>query len=78
MREVLKVALKIFNKNIEAQCSLCEYGSVAENGSSVLCRKVGGVMQPYSKCKKFKYDPLKREPRVITLQNDFSKEDFSL
>ena len=72
------MALKIFNKSIEPQCALCEYGSLAENGKTVLCRKVGGIMQSFSKCKKFKYDPLKREPKVISLKNDFSKEDFSL
>lgn len=72
------MALKIFNKDIEPQCSLCEHGSVTENGASVLCRKAGGIMQPFSKCKKFKYDPLKREPKIIKIANDFSKEDFSI
>ncbi len=72
------MALKIFNKDIEPQCSLCEYGCVTENGKSVLCRKIGGIMQPFSKCKKFKYDPLKREPKIISFDNDFSKEDFTL
>ena len=43
-----------------------------------ICEKIGGVMQPYSKCRRFKYDPLKREPKVITLNRDFKKEDFSL
>lgn len=70
------MALKIFNKKTEPQCALCEYGVIS--GESVVCRKAGGVMTFYSKCRKFKYDPLKREPRVITVSNDFSKEDFEL
>ncbi len=72
------MALKIFKKDIEPQCALCEYGSVTQSGDSVVCRKVGGIMQPYSKCKKFRYDPLKREPKILSFNNDFSKEDFEL
>lgn len=72
------MALKIFNKSIEPQCAFCEYGSSVGNDETVLCRKIGGIMQPFSKCKKFKYDPLKREPKVISFSGDFSKEDFSL
>ena len=72
------MALKIFSKSIEPQCAFCEHGSVKENGKTVLCRKAGGIMQAYSKCKKFKYDPLKREPKVISFSGNFSKEDFSL
>ncbi|MBE6796134.1 MAG: hypothetical protein E7533_06100 [Ruminococcaceae bacterium] len=72
------MALKIFKKDIEPQCGLCEYGSVTQAGDSVVCRKAGGIMQPYSKCKKFRYDPLKREPKILSFNNDFSKEDFEL
>ena len=72
------MALKIFNKSIEPQCAFCEYGSSVGNDETVLCRKIGGIMQPFSKCKKFRYDPLKREPKVISFSGDFSKEDFSL
>lgn len=70
------MALKIFNKKTEPQCALCEYG--ISSGNSVICRKAGGVMDLYSKCRKFKYDPLKREPKVLTVSKDFSKEDFEL
>ncbi len=72
------MALKIFNKNIESQCAFCEHGTTIGKGETVLCRKMGAVMQSFSKCKKFKYDPLKREPRVISFSGDFSKDDFSL
>lgn len=72
------MALKIFSKKIDPQCAFCEHGTPTPNGESVLCRKAGGIMLPYSKCKKFKYDPLKREPRKIQISGDFTKEDFSL
>ena len=72
------MALKIFNKTTEPQCAFCEHGSPIGDGKTVLCRKVGGVMQSFSKCKKFKYDPFKREPKVISFSGDFSKEDFCL
>lgn len=72
------MALKLFNKNTEPQCAFCEYGNTVGDGCTVLCRKVGGIMQSYSKCKKFKYDPLKREPVVVSFSGDFSKDDFSL
>ena len=72
------MALKIFNKNTEPQCAFCEHGSPVGDGETVLCRKMGAVMQSFSKCKKFKYDPLKREPKVISFKGDFSKDDVSL
>ena len=72
------MALKIFNKSIEPQCAFCEYGSPVGDEETVLCRKIGGIMQSFSKCKKFKYDPLKRVPVKITLNADFTEEDFKL
>jgi hypothetical protein len=73
-----KMALKLFKGKTEPQCAHCEYAEIADGSEVVVCRKIGGIMQLYSKCKKFKYDPLKREPRAILLSSDFSKEDFSL
>ena len=67
-----------FKKDAEAACKYCEHGVPVPDGTAVLCEKIGGVMHPYSKCRRFKYDPLKREPKVITLNRDFKKEDFSL
>jgi hypothetical protein len=72
------MALKIFKGNIEPQCAYCEHAQIAPNSNVAVCRKIGGVMQSHSKCKKFKYDPLKREPKSISISNDFSKEDFQI
>jgi hypothetical protein len=68
----------IFKKNIDPQCAYCEHGTSTADKNTVICKKQNAIMQSYSKCKKFRYDPLKREPKVISLVSDFSKEDFSL
>lgn len=68
---------KLFSDNISPKCIYCETGIITNDGKEVLCRRMG-VMQPDSCCKKFRYDPLKRKPQTLKLQNDFSAEDFSL
>lgn len=72
------MALKLFKGNTEPQCACCEYAEITEGNDVVVCRKIGGVMQLYSQCKKYRYDPLKREPRKIYFSADFTKEDFQL
>ena len=44
---------------------------------SVLCEKKG-VVDPESRCRHYKYDPLKRIPPKPLAQLDFSAEDFKL
>lgn len=72
------MALNIFKGNNEPQCAYCEFAEITEGSQVIVCRKIGGIMQLYSKCKKYKYDPLKRQPKSISFSNDFSKEDFQL
>lgn len=59
------------------QCLYCRHGSQTADGENILCIKKG-VMLPHSKCRKFKYDPLKREPLLKPQRLEFSKEEFSL
>ena len=68
----------IFRKDIDPQCAYCEHGTTTANKETVICKKQGAVMQSFSKCKKFKYDPLKRQPRSPVFNGDFSKEDFEI
>ncbi|MBR2877065.1 MAG: hypothetical protein IKC01_08000 [Clostridia bacterium] len=68
----------IFRKDIDPQCAYCEHGTTTADTSTVLCKKQGAVMQSFSHCKKFKYDPLKRTPKSVSLVSNYSKEDFSL
>lgn len=70
--------LRLFKGNTEPQCAHCEYAEITEGSEVVVCRKIGGIMQLYSKCKKFRYDPLKRVPGAVSLSGEYSKEDFSL
>ena len=72
------MALKIFKGNNEPQCAHCEFAEITQGSDVVVCRKIGGIMQLHSKCKKYKYDPLKRQPKSISFSNGFSKEDFQI
>ncbi len=72
------MALKLFKGNIEPQCAYCEFAEITKGSEVAVCRKIGGIMQLHSKCKKYKYDPLKRQPKTISLSGDFSKEDFEI
>ena len=68
---------KIFGSGISPKCIYCETGINTKDGKEVLCRRMG-VMQSDSFCKKFKYDPLKRQPEVLKMLSGFKEEDFSL
>ncbi len=72
------MALKLFKGKIEPQCAFCEFAEIRKGSDVVVCRKAGGVMQLYSKCKKYKYDPLKRQPKAPLFRNDYKKEDFEI
>lgn len=67
----------LYSKDISLRCEYCSIGIIAPGGKEVLCRKTG-VMQLDSSCKKFRYDPLKRKPQTISLNADFSEDDFKL
>ena len=69
---------KLFNKNdVTPSCTYCVHGRFSPNSESILCTKMGVVGVDFS-CKKFKYDPLKRQPRRPKPIDKFEKEDFSL
>lgn len=75
---VVTMALKLFKGSNEPQCAHCEYAEISTDSSVAVCRKIGGIMQLSSKCKRFKYDPLKREPRALNLSKEFDKSDFEI
>ena len=51
--------------NLEKVCAFCEYGTLlpadAQGNTFVLCKK-NGMVKDTSVCRKFSYDPLKRNP----------------
>ncbi len=68
---------KLINgKDHPASCIYCESGRLAPGGVSVLCVRKG-IVKPDGKCRKFKYDPLKREPKVPPVPPKADASDFS-
>ena len=68
----------LFSNNIEPNCSYCLHGGKISD-TEVICIKKG-VVDAAGSCRKFIYDPLKREPaRHIALDtSSFDKSDFEL
>ncbi len=56
------------NKKIDAElenmCKFCQYAAPLVDNDRLLCGKKGIVSAEYV-CKKFAYDPLKREPKRL-------------
>lgn len=69
---------KFYNDDNEKICALCEYGRLSPDNASVLCIK-RGVMKLDSTCRKFKYDPFKREPKHANSSlMQFDPKEFEL
>ena len=68
---------QLIGNGIEPKCAYCLHGTAAADGDTILCVKKG-VLEKDAGCKKFQYDPLKREPRQAPAPQQFSAEDFSL
>ncbi len=72
--------LKIFNKkklfgnNIEPRCEYCRFYAKNNDGKSGCA--YGTVSE--DTCKKYEYDPLKREPRTAPALPKFTADDFTL
>ena len=66
---------KLFGNNIEPKCEYCCFGRVKDDGT-ILC--YSGSTPQEGGCKKFKYDPLKREPNKLPPLQKSSPEDFML
>lgn len=64
-------------KKYPKKCANCFFGRTPMDKSSVLCEKKGVVL-PESKCRHYKYDPLKRIPQKPLPQMEFSADDFKL
>lgn len=64
------------NSNYECMCAYCEYATGIFDPEIMVCKKKGLVAKTY-KCRKFIYDPLKRQPpkTVGTPKLDFIEID---
>lgn len=68
----------LFRKQIEPSCSYCIHGQkISER--DVVCGKKG-IVPVEGSCRKFRYDPIKREPpRPVALKTKgLTTEDFSI
>lgn len=68
----------LFRKKQERQCSYCAFAGKLDE-ETMICQKCGVVPSDH-RCRRFRYDPLKRVP-VKPKAQDFSKyenKDFSL
>lgn len=68
----------LFRKKMERSCAYCIYGALLE-GDQILCSKKG-LRTSEQKCRKFKYDPVKRIPHKMKPVDfsEFDNRDYSL
>ena len=68
----------LFRKKIEKSCSYCKFGTRLDD-EEVLCSRKG-LVSINGKCRKFRYEPLKRIPIKPKAQNfdAYKDEDFTL
>lgn len=68
----------LFRKKIEKSCSYCKFGTKLDDNEVLCSRK--GLVSIDGKCRKFRYEPLKRIPVKPKAQDfeAFASEDFSL
>ncbi len=52
---------KRYDAEIEQFCKFCVHGSALSDPDRMLCKKLG-IVNAGNTCRRFQYDPLKREP----------------
>ncbi len=65
---------KLFGNNITPKCEYCSFS--AKNNDGILVCQYGTAVD--TTCKKYEYDPLKREPKSAPSLPKFSADDFKL
>ena len=68
----------LFRKKMQRLCAHCAFGGKIDE-DTVICRKCGVVPSDH-RCRRFRYDPLKRVPPK-PVEQDFARyeeKDFSL
>ena len=66
---------KLFGNNIPPRCEYCRY--VTKNSSGKLsCPYGAGTLE--DTCKRYEYNPLKREPQSLPTLPKFTADDFKL
>ncbi len=65
---------QLFGNSISPSCVYCEHSKT--EGNSQFCTVHKTLKN--GKCKKFKYNPIMREPKGMAPLKNYSKEDFAL
>ena len=68
---------KFFDKSISPACAYCLEGRPLSGGEEIFCMK-HGVTKPLDRWRSYRYDPLKRVPRVKDIGRDYDPKDFKL
>ena len=66
---------KLFGNNITPSCEYCEF-STKNNDGKPLCQF--GSNSVDTPCKRYSYDPLKRQPKPVPTLPKFTADDFKL
>ena len=71
------MAKKLYGKGISLACAYCAKGTESIDKKSIFCEKKGIVSANYH-CRRFKYDPLRRVPKIPPELEKFTAKDFSI
>ncbi|MGN1457649.1 MAG: hypothetical protein ACI4XP_06815 [Acutalibacteraceae bacterium] len=66
---------KLFGNSITPSCDYCQYVTLNNEGKKI-CRM--GVLSLEKPCRKYTYDPLKREPKPAPELPKFTADDFKI
>ena len=66
---------KLFGNNIAPRCEYCQFAS-KDNDGNFVCQH--GTLSVDTPCKRYVYDPLKREPKSAPTLPKFTADDFKL
>ncbi len=66
-----KKSKPLFGANIEPNCEYCKY-NMGQREKIVCLNYAGGV------CKKYSYEPTKRQPMPKPVLKEYSEEEFTL
>lgn len=70
-----KIKQKLFGNDVEIKCEYCRNSS--DFDGSAAC-SLGRELEPDGNCRKFEYDPLKREPVSLPPLKQHDPDEFKL
>lgn len=76
-KEVVEMAKGNAINKPQPACKYCLRAVLTADSSVILCRKRGSVSADDS-CRRFKYDPLKRQPGGLPEFGEYTAEQFQL